>query len=66
MVGQNRKGWKGGEETLARKFHITVLSGKLWKAVCWSTNREGGGGVRVLLLGDLCTKTRQPIAEVLW
>ena len=31
-------------------------------AVCWSTNREGGG---CLFLDDQCTKTGRPVAEVL-
>ena len=43
-------------------FHNTVLSGKLRKAVCWATNREGGG---CLLPDYQCTKTGRPVAEVL-
>ena len=39
-----------------------VLSGKLRQAFRWSTNREGGG---CLLPDDQCTKTGQPVAEVL-
>ena len=33
----------GGEEeneAVARSYHDTVLSGKLWQAVRWATNRE--------------------------
>ena len=55
----------GGEEedkAVAQSYHNTVLSGKLRKAVCQATNREGGG---CLLLDDQCTKTRRPVAEVL-
>ena len=47
---------------MARSFHETVLSGKLRQAVCRATNREGGG---CLLLGDKCTKTGRPVADVL-
>ena len=47
---------------MARSFHDTVLSGKLRQAVCWETNREGGG---CLLPGDTCMKTGRPVADVL-
>ena len=47
---------------MARSFHETVLSGKLCQAVRWATNREDGG---CLLLGDKCTKTGRPVADVL-
>ena len=56
----------GGEkedEAVARSYHDTVLSGKLLQAVCWSTDREGGG---CILPDDQCTKTGRPVAEVLW
>ena len=56
----------GGEEedeAVARSYHDTVLSGKLRQTVCWATNREGGG---CLLLDKQCTRTGQPVAEVLW
>ena len=47
----------GGEEkddSVARSYHDTVLSGKLRQAVRRSTNRERGG---CLLPNDQCTKT---------
>ena len=47
---------------MAWSFHETVLSGKLQQAVHRATDREGGG---CLLQEDLCTKTGQPVAEVL-
>ena len=47
---------------MARSFHKTVLSGKLRQAVCWATDREGGG---FLLPGGKCTKTGRPVADVL-
>ena len=50
------------EDAVARSFHETVFSGKLWKAVCRATDREGGG---CLLPEDLCTKTGRPVSEVL-
>ena len=53
----------GGEEEdqmVSRSCHDTILSGKLKQAVCWETNREGGG---FLLPDDQCTKTRKPVAE---
>ena len=55
----------GGEEedkAIARSYHDTVMSGKLWQAVRRATNREGGG---CLLLDDQCMKTGRPVAEVL-
>ena len=48
---------------MARSYHDTVLYGKLRQAVRRATNREGG---RCLLPGDQCTKTGQPVEEVLW
>ena len=47
---------------MARSFHETVLSGKLWQAVRRATDREGGG---CLLPDDQCTKTGQLVVEVL-
>ena len=47
---------------MARSYHSTVLSGKLWQAVRQATNREGGG---CLLPDDQFTKTGQPVAEFL-
>ena len=49
------------KDNLARNFHSTLLSGKLRQAVRWANNREGGG----LILGDVCTKTGLPVADVL-
>ena len=34
------------EDVLRRKFHITVLYGKLCQAIFWATDREGGGCLR--------------------
>ena len=31
------------EYCLAHSFHSTLLSGKLWQLVCWSTNLEERG-----------------------
>ena len=50
------------DDAVARGFHKTVLLWKLRQAVCWSTDREGGG---CLLPNDQCTKTVGPVAEVL-
>ena len=47
---------------MARRYHNILLSGKLRQTVRWSTYREGGG---CLLQDYQCTKTRQPVAEVL-
>ena len=38
------------------------MSGKIWQAVCWATNREGGG---CFLLDNQCTKTGRLVEEVL-
>ena len=51
------------DESVARGYHDTVLSGKLRQFVCLATSREGGG---CLLLDDQCTKIGRPVAEVLW
>ena len=50
------------EYYLTHSFSITVLSGKLRQTVRRSINCEGG----CLLLGDVCTKTRRPVADVFW
>ena len=47
---------------MARSYHGTVLSGKLRQAVGRATDREGRG---CLLPDNKCTKTGQPVAEVL-
>ena len=47
---------------MARSFHETVLSGKLWQAVRRATDREGEG---CLLPGDKCTKIGRPVVDVL-
>ena len=60
--GRAASGGEEEEEAISRRYHDTVLSGKLRQAACWATNREGGG---CLLPDDQCTKTGQPIAEVL-
>ena len=55
----------GGEEedkAVARSYHDTVFSGKLRQAVCRATDKKGGG---CLLPDNQCTKTGQPVAEVL-
>ena len=52
----------GGEdedESIAWKFHRSVLSGKLRQAVCRATVGEGG---RCLLPEKLCTKAGRPVA----
>eukprot|EP00957_Ditylum_brightwellii_P180324 13737159-Ditylum_brightwellii.AAC.1 len=51
-----------GEESRARRFNSTVLSGKLRAAVCTATDRDRGD---VLFPSDQCTKSRLPILEVL-
>ena len=50
------------DDAVARRYHDTVLSGKLRQAVRRSTNREGGG---CLFPDNPCTKTRRPVAEIL-
>ena len=62
QVGRATSGGKEEDEAVARSYRGTVLSGKLWQDVRQATDREGGG---CLLLDDQCTKTGQPVAEVL-
>ena len=61
---EGRAAFSGEEEddTVARSFHETVLSGKLRQAVRRATDREGGG---CLLPEEKFTKTGRPVAEVL-
>ena len=49
-------------EAIAQSYRDTVLTGKLRQTVRQATNREGIG---CLLPDDQCTKTGQPVAEVL-
>ena len=60
--GRSAFSGKKEDDAVARSFHETVLSGKLHQAVCRATDREGGG---CLLLGEKCTKTGRPVADVL-
>jgi hypothetical protein len=56
-------GWDtANEELIAQKYNHMVLNGKLQAAVCFVMARNGGG---VLLPQDACTKTGQPVIEVL-
>ena len=50
------------DESAARQFNATVLSGRLRKAVRGLTNRDGGG---VLQPNDACTKTGRRVLDVL-
>ena len=52
-VGCVKRREENEKDYLACSFLSTLLLRKLWQAVCWATNREGGG----LLPGDVCTKT---------
>jgi hypothetical protein len=61
------RGVGGGQGTInkdlvARKFNSMVLDGKLCAAIRFATDCNGGG---VLLPQDACTKTGQPVMEVL-
>ena len=60
--GRAASGREEEDEAVARIYHDTVFSGKLWQAVHRATNREGGG---CLLLDDQCTKSGRPVVEVL-
>ena len=60
--GRAASGRKEEEEAVSRSYHDKVLFGKLWQDVRWATAREGAG---CLLPGEQCTKTGQPVAEVL-
>ena len=50
------------DEAVASGYHNTMLSGKHRQVVRQTTDKEGG---RFLLPDNLCTNTRQPVAEVL-
>ena len=52
--GRAASGGEEDDDTVAHSYHDTVLSGKLWQAVRWATDREGGG---CLLPDNQCTKT---------
>ena len=56
-------GGKEEEDAVARSYHDTVFSGKLWQAVYRATYREGGG---CLFSDDQRTNTSRPVVEVLW
>ena len=60
--GRNASGEEEEDKSLAGSYHDTVMLVNLRKAVCWATNREGGG---CLLPDDQLTKTVQPVAEFL-
>ena len=60
--GRAASGREEEEEAVVWIYHDTVLCGKLWQAVRRAPDREGGG---CLLPDDQCTKTRQPVADVL-
>ena len=62
LEGRSVSGGKEEDDAMAQSSHKTVLLGKLWQAIRWTTNREGGG---CLLPDDQCTKTVRPVAEVL-
>ena len=44
--------------------HSIVLAGKLWQTILRATDKEWGVGC--ILPDDLCTKTGQPVVELLW
>ena len=50
------------EDFLTRIFHSMVMSVNMHQVIRWATNREVGG---FILLGDVCMKTRQQVADVL-
>ncbi len=50
------------KDIIARKYNAMVLDGKLRATVGFATDRGGG---EVLLPQDSCTKTGQPVMEVL-
>ncbi len=62
MRGAGSSQGTADEDIIARKYNSMVLNGKLHAAVCFATNRGGGG---VLLPQDSCTKTGRPVMEVL-
>ena len=61
---QGGQGKKGEDlfESKSRRYNSTVLDGQLRKAVRQVTARDGGS---VLFPEDLCTKTGQPVWEVM-
>jgi hypothetical protein len=67
IVGEAMRGVGSGQDTankelIARKYNHMVLDSKLRAAVCFAMACDGGG---VLLPLDACTKTGQPVMEVL-
>ena len=60
--GNAASGGKEEDEAMARRYYDTVMSVKIRQDICQATNREGGG---CILPDDQCTKTRQPVAEVI-
>ena len=53
--GRASRGGDEEDDAIARSYHSTLLFDNLIQAVCWETNRKGGG---CLLPDDQCTKTR--------
>jgi hypothetical protein len=67
IIGEAMRGVGSGRDTankelIARKYNHMVLNGKLQAAVRFAMAHDGGG---VLLPQDACTKTGQPVMEVL-
>ena len=60
--GRAASGREEKDDAVAWSYYNTVCYGKLQQAVRRATNREGGG---CLLPDNQCTKTGQPVAEVL-
>ncbi len=67
IIGEAMRGVGSGQdmadkERVAQKYNHMVLDGKLHTAVCFATACNGSG---VLLPQNACTKTGQPVMEVL-
>ena len=52
--GRPASGGEEDDEAVAWSYHDTVLSGKLQPAICWATDREGGG------VSSWMTNSRKP------